>query len=62
MKQLKDLIDTRTVTYDVLSKKIGTTKQTLFNIKNDKGTPSVSTSRSIIKTIFKKRGLIPVFL
>lgn len=49
MKQLKDLIDTRTVTYDVLSKKIGTTKQTLFNIKNDKGTPSMLTVKKICK-------------
>ena len=49
MKQLKDLIDTRTVTYDVLSKKIGTTKQTLFNIKNDKGTPSILTVKKICK-------------
>ena len=49
MKQLKDLIDTRTVTYDVLSKKIGTTKQTLFNIKNDKGTPSMLTIKKICK-------------
>lgn len=49
MKQLKDLIDTRTVTYDVLSKKIGTTKQTLFNIKNNKGTPSMLTVKKICK-------------
>ena len=49
MKQLKDLIDTRTVTYDVLSKKIGTTKQTLFNVINNKGTPSMLTVKKICK-------------
>ena len=49
MKQLKDLIDTRTETFDTLSQKIGTTKQTLFNVINNKGTPSILTVKKIFK-------------
>lgn len=49
MKQLKELIDTRTETFETLSKKIGTTKQTLFNVINNKGTPSILTVKKICK-------------
>ena len=49
MKQLKDLIDTRTETFDTLSRKIGTTKQTLFNVINNKGTPSILKVKKICK-------------
>ena len=49
MKQLKDLIDTRTETFETLSRKIGTTKQTLFNEINNKGTPSKKKKKKICK-------------
>ena len=49
MKQLKELIDTRMETFDTLSRKIGTTKQTLFKVINNKGTPSILTVKKICK-------------
>ena len=49
MKQLKDLIDTRTDTFETLTKKIGPTKQTLLNVINNKGTPSMLTVKKICK-------------
>lgn len=46
-KDIKELIDTRTITLSELAKEIGTTRQTIYNVSQGKINPSLLTVKKI---------------